>query len=177
MVIQRFRKQFWISFSVIIVSAIAAGVALNFLSGAITAQASAIARDRGAIQEKTDAVANLAMLESGAAQAAQYQTAIDQLFPSQYQVVTFTQWLSSLGQKYGVATNAAFQGASVPPSGSDPGSAQFSFSAQGTPQALSAFLDGMNERSSGFLVSLTSFDVTGSGGEETMTGQGMLFFK
>lgn len=177
MVKQHFRKQFWISFGIIVASiAVAAGV-LYYLSGDLSSQAATIALDRGEVQEKTDAVANLVSLESAAPQAAAYQAAMDQVLPDQYGLVTFTQWLSALGAKYGVTTDAVFQGSVVPPAGTTPGTAQFSFSAQGAPTDLTGFLDGMNERASGFLVSLSSFDVTNDGTNESMTGQGTLFFR
>lgn len=171
----QFVRQLWISAGVIVGSiAIAAG-AMAFFSGGLSSQADAIVNDRAIVQSKTDALANLAQLESEAPQAAQYQAAMDQLLPDQYGLVTFTQWLAQLGAKYNVTTNAAFQGSVTPANGITPGTAQFSFTAQGAPQDLTDFLDGMNTKSSGFLLTLTSFDVTGQGSTESITGQGMLF--
>jgi hypothetical protein len=148
-----------------------------FFSGQISSEVDAIVSDRAMVRSKTDALADLAQLESGAPQAAQYQEAIDQLLPDQYGLVAFTQWLTQLGNKYGVTTNAAFQGSVTPSAGTTPGTAQFSFSAQGSPGALASFLDGMSAKSSGFLLTVTSFDVTGGGSNENMTGQGVLFFR
>jgi hypothetical protein len=166
---KRFARQLWISFGIVVGSiAIAAGMSV-FFSGNISAQADAIANDRTAVQSKTDALANFAQLE--------YQSAINQLLPDQYSLVTFTQWIAQLGAKYGVTANAAFQGSVVPSAGTTPGTAPFSFSVQGSPEKIAAFLDGMNTKSAGFLVTLTSFDVTGGGTNENMTGQGTLFFR
>jgi Tfp pilus assembly protein PilO len=174
---KRFARQLWISFGIVVGSiAIAAGMSV-FFSGNISAQADAIANDRTAVQSKTDVLANFAQLESEAPQAAQYQSAINQLLPDQYSLVTFTQWIAQLGAKYGVTANAAFQGSVVPSAGTTPGTAPFSFSVQGSPEKIAAFLDGMNTKSAGFLVTLTSFDVTGGGTNENMTGQGTLFFR
>jgi hypothetical protein len=174
---KRFARQLWISFGIILGSiAIAIGI-LAFFSGRISSEADAIVSDRAMVRSKADALANLAQLESEAPQAAHYQGAIDQLLPDQYGLVTFTQWLTQLGNKYGVTTNAAFQGSVTPSAGTTPGTAQFSFSAQGSPSDLVAFLDGMSAKSSGFLLTLTSFDVTGEGSNENMTGQGILFFR
>jgi Tfp pilus assembly protein PilO len=174
---KRFARQLWISFGIIVGSiAIVAGMLVSF-SGDISAQAAAIVSDRATVQSKTDALANLAQLESEAPQAAQYQSAMNQLLPDQYGLVTFTQWITQLGAKYDVTTNAAFQGSIAPSAGTTPGTAQFSFSAEGSPENIAEFLDGMNAKSTGFLVTLTSFDVTGSGSNENMTGQGTLFFR
>ncbi|MGD1003520.1 MAG: hypothetical protein ABR884_03020 [Minisyncoccia bacterium] len=174
---KRFTRRLWISFGIVIGGiAIAIGM-LAFFSGRISSEADAIVSDRATVRSKTDALANLAQLESGVPQAAQYQEAIDQLLPDQYGLVNFTQWFAQSGNKYGVDANAAFQGSVTPSAGTTPGTAQFSFSAQGSPSAVAAFLDGMSVKSSGFLLTLTSFDVTGGGPNENMTGQGMLFFR
>ena len=176
MVKKRFTRQLWISFGIVVASiAIAAG-AISFFSGSFSAQADVITQDRGEIQKNTDAVTYLSQLEAAAPQAAQYQAAIDQLLPDQYGLVTYTQWLAQLGAKYNVSTNAAFQGSVVTSTETTAGTAQFSFSAKGSPDNLTTFLKGMNDKTSGFLVSLTSFDVTSDGTNETVTGQGILFF-
>jgi hypothetical protein len=174
---KRFTRQLWISFGIIVGGiAIAIGI-LTFFSGQISSEADAIVSDRATVRSNADAVANLAQLESGAPQAAQYQEAIDQLLPDQYGLVTFIQWFAQSGNKYGVTANAAFQGTVTPSAGTTPGTAQFSFSAQGSPSAVAAFLDGVSAKSSGFLLTLTSFDVTGGGSNENITGQGTLFFR
>jgi Tfp pilus assembly protein PilO len=177
MVKERFVRQLWISLGIIAGSIVIAAGMLVFLSGDIAARADAIVSDRAIVQSKTDALANLAQLESEAPQAAQYQSAIDQLLPDQYGLVTFTQWIAQLGGKYNVTANASFQGSIVPSAGTTPGNAQFSFSVEGSSENIAAFLEGMNAKSTGFLVTLTSFDVTGSGSNENMTGQGTLFFR
>jgi len=174
---EHFTRQLWISFGIILGSIVIAAGILAFLSGNISTQADAIVSDRATVQTKTDALANLAQLKAEAPQAVQYQSAIDQLLPDQYGLVTFTQWIAQLGARYNVATNALFQGSVVPSAGSTPGNTQFSFSAQGSPQNIAAFLDGMNSKSIGFLVTLTSFNVAGSGSNENITGQGTLFFR
>ncbi len=174
---KRFVRQLWMSFGVIMGSIVIAAGILIFLSRNISAQADAIASDRATAWEKTDALANFAQLKSAAAQAAQYQSAINQLLPDQYGLVTFTQWIVQIGTKYAVSANAVFQGSIVPSAGIIPGTAQFSFSAEGSPENITAFLDGMNTKSTEFLITLTSFNVTGSGSNENITGQGTLFFR
>jgi hypothetical protein len=177
MVKDRFTRQLLISGGIIVASIIIAGGALFFFSSSISAQALVIANDRMTIQQDTNTVANLAQLGADASQAMQYQAAIDQLLPSQYGLVTFTQWLTQLGEKYNVTADAAFQGSITPPTGVTPGSAQFSFSAEGTPGDIASFLDDMDAKSAEFLLSLSSFDVSADGTNEKVTGQGVLFFQ
>lgn len=175
MVKERFVKQLWIGCAIIAGSIVIAGVALFFLSGDMSAQAAMIVKDRQAIQQKTDAVATLAQLQGAVPQASQYEQAITQLMPDQYSLVTFPQWLSTLGGRYDVTTDAVLQGSASPASGATAGTAQFSFSAEGSPSNLTAFLNGMNLTSPGFLLSISSFNVVSDGANEKITGQGILF--
>lgn len=174
---ERFARQLWLSFGIIVGSIAAAMVVLYFLSGNILAQADMIVNGRATVRNKADAVATLAQLGSEASQAAQYQSAIDQLLPDQYGLVTFTQWVVQLGTKYDVTANAAFQGSVVPSAGTTPGTAEFSFSVEGSPNNVAAFLDGMSKSATGFLVTLTSFNVANNGPNEDVTGRGTLFFR
>ncbi|HEY5220983.1 MAG TPA: hypothetical protein VIJ29_02440 [Candidatus Paceibacterota bacterium] len=175
MVKDRFAKQLWISGGVILGSiAIAVGV-LVFLAGEISAQASMITTDRQTIQEKTDAVSTLAQLEAAVPQAAQYQEAITQIIPDQFSLVTFPQWLSTLGARYNVTTDAVLQGSASPATAATAGTAQFSFTADGSPSNLTAFLNSMNATAPGFLLTVSSFDVVSDGANQKITGQGILF--
>jgi hypothetical protein len=177
MVKERFKKQLWISAGIIVLGVAIAAAALVFFSNDIAAQAKAITAARALVESKTDEVADLAALESGAPQAAQYQAAIDQLLPDQYSLVTFPQWLAALGGKYNVTTDATLNGSVVAPGAGIPGNEGFTFSAEGSPDDLTAFLDDMNTKATGFLMSITSFSVANDGTNETMTGQGTLFFR
>ena len=175
MVKDRFAKQLWISGGVILGSiAIAAGV-LVYLAGEISAEASLNTNDRQASQAKTDAVSTLAELEAAVPLAAQYQEEIAQIIPDQYGLVTFPQWLATLGARYNVTANAVLQGTANAASGGSAGNAQFSFTAEGSPSNLTAFLDSMNEKSAGFLLTLNSFEVVSDGANQKITGQGILF--
>jgi hypothetical protein len=172
-----FIRQLWMGLGIIIASiAIAAGATYYFVND-LSTQATAIVNDRATIQQKTDAVADLASLEAAVPQAAQYQSAMDQLLPDQYGLVTFEQWLAQLGSKYDVTTNASFQNVVVVPQGTTAGTAGFSFDAEGSPSNIVSFLDEISSKSSGFLLSLSSFDFTSDGTSAKVTGQGTIFFR
>jgi predicted PurR-regulated permease PerM len=171
----RFVKRLWISFGVIVASiAIAAGV-LYFLSGSLDSEAKAIVADRTMAEQETNSVAQLANLEQQAPQAEQYQEAIDQLLPDQYSLLNFGEWFAQLGQQYGVTATASLQGSINPSQGSTPGNATFAFVVQGPLSDMTTFLDVASSKSSGFLFTLTSFSVTGSGTSYQITGQGTVF--
>ncbi len=170
----RFTKTLWISLGVIVASIVIAVIALDFFSGDLTARANTIVADRAMVQQQNDAVAELAGLEEQASHATTYQAAMDQLLPDQDNVFNFAQWFSQLGQQYGVTANASLQGTITPSSGSTPGTASFSFDTEGSLSDITAFLDA-GAKSSTFLITFTSFDVTSNGGSYKVTGQGTIF--
>jgi type II secretory pathway pseudopilin PulG len=177
MVKDRFTKQLWIGLGIVIVSIAAAALAIFFFVGNLTTQADTIEQDRALIQKQTDSVANLASLEHAVPQAAQYQTAMDQLLPDQYGLVTFEQWFSQAGRRYNVTSAAQFLGAAASPQGTTPGTAGFSFDAEGSPADLIRFLDGINMKSAGFLISLSTFSFTNTNNSAKVMGQGIIFFR
>ncbi len=177
MVKDRFAKQLWIGFVIIAVSFFIAAAALYFFAGDLSANADAIVSARATVQNQTAAVANLANLEQQAPQAARYQAAMNQLLPDQYGIVPFAQWFGGVGKQYGVTANASFQGAMVQAQGTTPGTASFSFNAQGSPSNIVSFLNAVGAKSSGFLLTINSFDITVNGATANATGQGTLFFR
>lgn len=177
MIKDEFVKKLSISFGVIVLGiAIGWGVT-SFLAGDIASRVKAIIASRSTIAEQTNSVANLANFERAAPLAAQYQAEMDQVLPTQYGLVSFGQWFSSEGQKYGVTASASLQGTTVPPAAAAPGTVTFSFSAEGSFATISSFLKGASTDSSGFLFSFDSFDVSTDGANDKITGQGTLFFK
>ncbi len=173
-------RQLWIGLGIIAGSIALAAFAVSYYTGDLAAQADAVASDRATVQRQTESVSTLASLEHAVSEAAPYQTAINLLLPDQYGTVGFGQWFSQIGKQYGVAANARFQGDSVTaPEGSSPGSAGFTFDAEGSPSSLSAFLDGASMKAPGFLMSITSFDYTNSPGPAgaKVVGNGIVFFR
>jgi hypothetical protein len=177
MVNNRFTKQLWISSGIVAASIALAAGAVSYLANDLSAQADTIMNDRATVQGQTDSVADLASLEGAMPQATQYQLAMDRLLPDQYGLVTFEQWLAQSGKNYGVTANAVFQNSVVSPQGTTPGTAGFSFDAEGSPASVISFLDEVSSKSSGFLLTLNSFDFTNDGTNAKVTGQGTIFFR
>ncbi len=173
----RFTRQLWMSFGIIVVCIALAAGAIYYFVNDLSAQADAIVGDRATIQEQTDSVTDLANLEHAVPQAAQYQSAMNQLLPDQYGIVTFEQWFSQLGGKYNVTANAVFQSSIVLPQGTTAGTAGFSFDVEGSPSNIAIFLDAISSKSSGFLLTLSSLDFSSDGTNAKVTGQGTIFFR
>jgi hypothetical protein len=170
-----FKKNLWISGGIVVGSLLIALGALIFLADNLNSQVAMIAEARSAVQKQTDQVAELASLEQQSARAVQYQSAINQLLPDQYGIFNFPEWFLQVGHQYNVTSDASLQGTVTPSKGSAPGTAMFSFDAQGSMSDITSFLDAAVTKSSGFLFTITSFTLTSDGTEYKITGQGTLF--
>jgi hypothetical protein len=173
----QFVKQLWISCGIILASILILTGAIYYFISDLSTQAGVIVDDRAALQNRFNAVTDFAGLENALPEATQYQLAMDQLLPDQYGLVTFEQWLARIGSQYDVTTDAGFQNSIVAPEGATVGTAGFSFDAEGSPANLISFLDDISTKSSGFLLTLSSFEFTSDGTNAKVTGQGMVFFR
>lgn len=157
---------------------IIASVALYILSGDLDVQAKAIVADRAEIAQQDEALSDLASLKAAAPQAATYEAAINQLLPGQYGLVDFGKWLTARGQLYGVSASFSFQGNPPAPAPGVLGTAPFSLTAQGPSiTSLTDFLEDIETKAPGFLLSFNSFTVTNNGSSPSLTAQGVLFFQ
>lgn len=175
MVNERFSQRLWISFGIIVASIAVAGGALYFFSNDLAANAQAIVSARARMNAQNSAVANLASLEQQDVQAAAYQNAIDQLLPDQYGLVNFAQWFSKEGAQYNVNANASLQGPVTPSRSTAPGNAVFSFTVSGSLSDIASFMHFVSAKSSKFLVTFGTFNITSDGSVYDASGQGMIF--
>lgn len=170
-----FTKHLWISLGIIFAAAIAASVALYFLSSDLDAQATKIISDKTLVVQQAAVVGILANLTSDAAQAAQYTNAINQLLPPYDQLIGFPQWVVNIGQAHHVTASVAFQGSNTPAAGSVPGSDNFSLTATGAPSDIVSFLQDIESQSPGFLLAIDSFDLTNNGTSDQLSAHGRVF--
>ena len=169
------KKQLWISGAIIFGSMVVAAAVVYYLSFDIAAKAKAIADDRSLTDQKTGVLAVLAGLKAQAPQAAAYQAAIDQLIPSQDGLIGFGGWLNQIASSDGVTANFSFDGDPVPASGNIPGYVAFSLNASGPINNIVNFLDDIESKSPGFLLSIKSFDLTEQTANYQIVAQGQLF--
>lgn len=180
-----FKRRLIISTSIILGSAVAATFAIYFLGNSIGGLAKKIVAEKASINQKTGALAVFAALKQQSAQAAVYQTAIDGLLPTQNGLIGFTQWVSGIAATHQVAVNVSFQGGGasfVPASDTaadfqNIGQTDFSISASGGINNLTAFLNDIESESPGFLLQITSFNIANNGGNYQFSGQGVVFFR
>lgn len=172
-----YNGRIWLGVGVILVSIIAATIAFFYFSGAIGSQADQIAIVKLKASNDANALANLASLEGAAPQADQYDAAIHQLIPDQSGLISFNTWMGQVASQYQVNTSVAFTGDPTPSAGDTPGSATFSMTAQGPAGSIIPFLDYLTTHAPGFIVSFTSLDFTNTQSQESLSAQGVTYFR
>lgn len=170
-----FKKQWWVSFSIIFGVMAVAAAGLYYLSGDLAAQSAKIVSDRNFIAEQTALVANLARLKGDAAQATPYLTAMQKLLPTHEALIGLSQWVTAFAQANGVSATFAFQGGKTAPSASSPGSDGFSLTVSGPMDGIVSFMSDLETKAPGFLLSIDSFDFVDNGSAYTISAQGNAF--
>lgn len=172
-----FKKPFWISSTIIIGGAILVWVALYILAGNISTSVGKIVAARLLINQQTNSLTVFSELKQQAAQAATYQTAMDDLVPTQDGLISFEQWFAGIATQQQVSANAAFQNDITPPTGSMPGHTEFTFTANGSLENLVSFINAL-KTSPGFFLNVASFKLVNNQGDVyQLNGQGNVFFR
>ena len=171
------RKQLIVSFSIIVASVIIATILLYVLAGRIALESQKIQADRGISSQETGVLAVLAELKDAAPQAATYQAAINQLLPSQDDLIGFGDWVNAAANANQVSASFSFQGNPVAPTDMTPGQSAVSLQVNGSLDGITTFLKDIEATSPGFLVQIPSFDLSTSGGGYRLTAPAILFFQ
>jgi hypothetical protein len=172
-----FKRPLVTSVSLILVAIIVAAVSIYFLATGIMASAKAIAQDHAQLDAATGAVAGVAALKAQAPQAKQYQLAFEKLLPTQDGLIGFSGWINSVANAHGVSSKVVFQGKLVPPSATGPGQAGFSLTVTGDMSNIISFLNDIETKTPGFLLSLSSFDLVNASPHYQVSVQGNVFFR
>jgi len=173
-----FNRRLLLSVGVIAVSVIATVAALVYLSGDLGTYASKLVSSRVTMQANTAALARLAELKRDSQPAAVYQAAINSLLPTKNNLINVPPAITALATADGVTATFSFQGnPSVPPAGSV-GTVPFSLGAQGPLNNVTSFLADVETKTTGFLLTINSFDVVNNGaGTANLTGNGVIYFQ
>ena len=170
-----FAKQLWLSLGIVLGSVVLATIALYFLSGQMDAEAQKIVTDQAIVGRQVALLGILAELKRDAPIAAQYSQAMDKLLPKHDDLIGLSPWLNGIAATHGVTITFSFTGASSPPNGSMPGSDVFSLSANGNLANLTAFLEDAETKAAGYLLTIDTFDLSGSENGYQLSMQGKAF--
>ena len=164
-----FKRSLIISSSIIVGSVLVAILALFLISQNINSAVSLIVGAKSQIDQRSASIEALATLRQQAVQAAPYQTAMNELLPTQDQLINFNQWAATIAAKYQVVSAVSFQGGAGQPG--------FSISATGGFNNITEFLNDLQHQSVGFLVNISAFDLVNQGQNYQFTGQGTLSYR
>ena len=172
-----FKRRFWISVSIVIVTIMVSSLALYFLMGSIEETANAIGAARAATAGDNAEFQDLANLKKDAPTAATYQAAMDKLLASQEALITFPTQIDSLSRADAVSVSFAFQGSPTAATPSAPGSEGFTLDISGPMANILAFLKDFESNSPVLLSSLNTASLSGENANDTLRMQGMVYFK
>lgn len=174
---QELRREFLISFGIIIGGLIVAGAASFFLSRDVAMQAGNAAEARELIRQRAATLGALADLKKGAPQAAVYRTALDKILVSEDQLLDFPRWLDGLARGRGVSLNFSFAEGQIQPEGQVPGSVGFSVDINGRLDSITGFLNDIELGPPRFLLGLEDFKLSGEGNGYSLKIKGRIYFR
>jgi len=170
-----FKKQWWLSFSIVLGSMIVAALAVYYISEMLGAQGDKIINDKTLIARQAASLGVLAALEHDAPVAAEYTAAMNKILPTHDDLIGFSAWLTGIGTTHNVSVSVSFTGQNLAATASVPGSDSFSLQATGAASDLTAFLADIETNVPGFLLSIDSFSLVNNGSNYELTAQGRVF--
>jgi hypothetical protein len=170
-------RQIWISLSIIVGSLILAAAAIYFMSLGIASTVNKIVADRAVVEQQASALGIIAALKSQEPQANVYAAAMDSVLPTQSELLQFSPWIQKIAQNDSVTVQVAFEGTSVPSGENIPGNEAFSLTINGSLNEIADFLSDIETKQPGFLLNITSYDLTYQNSDYQMAGQGVAYFK
>jgi len=171
-----FKNQLWLSLGILVAAIVVTAGAIYYFAGDLGRQADAIAAQKNLMSAQNNASFELAHLKNDGPKAADYTTAMNELWSTEDDLIGFPQWLQNVGSNDNVSAESVFAGTPTSPTGGA-GTAGFSMTAQGTLSDLTLFLVDLESRSTGFLVSIGSFDLTYQAPEYRLSGEGTIYFR
>ena len=172
-----FRRALTIGTSLIAGSFLIFGLSAYFISGAISAKADKISKDRNTIRSHSELIGGLAKQKATSPEIVRFEQAIALMLPPKDQLGNFSGWLDGLSRAHNINTNFNFTGETVSPTASDAGYIRFALSASGDYAGLMNFLRDIELKSPKYTVSLDDFDIKRSGNNYTVATNGRVFFR
>jgi len=172
-----FYRQLTLNIALIAVTTVLAIVGLSFVLRNASAQTAAIAKAHAAAALRNSDLTTIVALQQAAASAANYQTAINQLLPSEDNLISFPQEIKTAGAAYNVIAQASFSGDPTPGANGTAGFASFSLTASGGASDVLSFLKNIETQSSQFLIAVDAVNFSTDGADGTISASGRVFFQ
>jgi len=174
---QNFKEQVWIGGGIILGSLVIFAVAFYVLAGEIQSAADAITKNRDLIANQSMLINSFSSLKANAAAATVYQAAMDKVLSTQDNLIVFPTQIDGIARKDGVDVTFSFEGDPVPAVATKVGYVNFSLSATGPLNNITAFMQDIESSAQVLLSKIDSFDIAQSGSGYVLSASGEVFFK
>jgi len=172
-----FNRYLWINFGMLFAVIVVAVIALYFFTGDIVSKSDAILADRALVVKQNALLAAFAEIKNDSAEAAKYKAIMDNLLPTQNEIINFQTWLQGFEAAYGVTTNFSFTANIVPATQTKPGTIGFSLIVQGGNSNVISFLRDLESQAPDFLLSFDSISLSQNGENTEAVTSGNIFFR
>lgn len=169
-----FKKQLIIKLSIALGIISVFSVALVLMGRDIGKRAQAIRDQRIEIANRNQSLSVIANLQKDFNDAQKYTSILENALPTSNQLFDFPKELEFLAKKQNMGFGFSF-GSETPPSESQPGSAAFVLTIQGTRAQIINFIKTLEEIR--FLVNIGSIDISGAGDGFGATIGGIVYFQ
>ena len=174
---QNVRRTVWLNIGFIALISIVFGVALYFMDREFLFRAGSVYADRSIIQGQAWSVGMLAVLKQAAPEAKRYEERLRLLLPAKDELLDFPRRLDGVSRAHQVSQTFSFRGNAVSPQGNEPGYIGFTIDAVGSYTNVVNFFRELEVKSTRFLVSIDSLDISRSDPQYRARAEGKIFFR
>ena len=175
--VKNFRRELIISISLIAGSMLVFGMAVYFLTDAITTKAQKISSDRTSIGNRSELIGGLAEQKASSPEVKKFQQEINLILPVKDDLVNYQSWLDGLSRVHQVSINFQFSGETAAAADSSPGYIKFVLSANGDYTGLTNFIKDVEYKDARFTTKFDDFDLKRSGNEYNISVDGKIYFR
>ena len=172
-----FKREFILGICLIAGSILAFLGVSSYFSGRLSDLATNIATSRFLLAKRAELLENLADVKRSSSESAAYKQKIDALLPTQEQLLNLSQVLSGLAAAHDVSFSFSFKGAPTLPQPTVPGSIAFAMDSSGDLNSILLFLNDIEPKSTRFILSFDSFDLSKLDQGYHLVAQGKAYFQ
>jgi len=170
--ITNFKKRLLITIGIPLAVCLILVLALFFIGSNITKQAAQIEKLKGDLFNRQQLTQSLASLKQGSEQVQPYLTELENILPSQDQLLGFSRDIGIIAKQNKLNLNTTV-GQEISESGDGLRQTDFTSTGQGTFDNFINFLKGLEN--SRYFIKLNTFDLTGQDGDFKMSMKGQVF--
>ncbi len=169
------RKVLW-STLLILVAVVAFGASAYWLKNDMTLLAGKISKLRNDAAANANSLEVLARLKQGSEEIDEYQKQIEQILPIEDKLILLKSWLEQVasGPRVSVASNLEMSGTAQD---GLPAFSYFTIVANGDYSALILFMREIESRSTSYLITLETMDITRQSDKYQLVAKGKIYYK